>query len=253
LIGASVTIAWNMYWCQVDRDRLLHFLPKGGTVAEVGVFAGAYSIKIAQTCNPAKLFLIDKWDFADPNYKGPTPSPAQRHADAVFAGVQRDFGARIAAGQVQMVRADSLAAAAQFQPATFDWVYIDCDHRYPAVLADLEAYARVLKPDGLLLGHDFEERTFEPAARGNFGVTDAVRDFIRTSGFEMLLMTAGLGATYCLTRNPAGAIARGIIASLLASSSAVVDMGDIARIRFHWDSVTVDGKTILYRRIEYVG
>ena len=192
--GVSVTITSIMYWCQVDRDRLLHFLPKGGVVAEVGVFAGAYSIKIAQTCNPAKLFLIDKWDFADPNYKNPTPSPAQQHADAIFAGIQRDFGARIAAGQVQIVRADSLTAAAQFKPGTFDWVYIDCDHRYPAALADLEAYSARPEAGRTVLGHDFEERTFEPAARGNFGVTDAVREFISKSGFEMLLMTAGLGA-----------------------------------------------------------
>ena len=241
-----------MYWCQVNRDKLLHYLPRGGIVSEVGVYAGAYAETIVRTCQPAKLFLIDKWDFSDPAYQAQSQSYPDQDGDAVFASVAKNFGARIAAGQVQVVRADSVTAAARFEPGTFDWVYIDSDHRYEAVLADLQAYARLLKPDGLLLGHDFEEPTFEMAARMNFGVTKAVREFLRQSDFEMLLISSGFWATYCLTRNPTGALAKGIVSSILADGSAIVEMGDIERIRFHWDTVTVGGRTLHYRRIECV-
>lgn len=241
-----------MYWCLLDRNSLLRHLPQRGVVAEIGTYEGVYAEAIARTCEPQKLFLIDKWDFSDSAYALQAATYPNRDGDAVFSGIQKKFAPSIAAGQVQPIRADSLAAAARFAPGTFDWVYIDCDHRYEAVLADLEAYARVLKPDGLLLGHDFEERTFELVKEMDFGVADAVREFIKRSGFEMLLVTGEGWATYCLVRNQRSAVARNVIGSIRAADIRITDMGDALRLRFHWDSMTVDGKVLHYRRIEYV-
>src|SRR3954453_4377174 len=47
-----------------DREAMLHALPKGGTIAEVGTWHGHFSRLIAQICRPAKFHLIDL-DFAE--------------------------------------------------------------------------------------------------------------------------------------------------------------------------------------------
>jgi len=39
-----------------------------------------------------------------------------------------------------------------------DFIYIDADHSYPAVVSDIKAWKPKLKPDGFLCGHDFPGR-----------------------------------------------------------------------------------------------
>jgi predicted O-methyltransferase YrrM len=61
------------------------------------------------------------------------------------------------------------AVAALVGPERFDFVWLDGDHEYPDVKADLEAYRPLLAPGGLLAGHDFDP-SFP-------GVPRAVREF----------------------------------------------------------------------------
>ena len=45
-----------------SRLEMLHALPKGGIVAEVGVFRGDFAQKIYDIVKPDLLYLIDKWE-----------------------------------------------------------------------------------------------------------------------------------------------------------------------------------------------
>ena len=63
-------------------------------------------------------------------------------------------------------------AAAQLEDACLDWAYIDGDHTYEAVKADLHAYWRLLKTGGLLAGDDYGL-----AGWWEDGVTRAVDEF----------------------------------------------------------------------------
>ncbi len=49
----------------------------------------------------------------------------------------------------------SLAAAEQCEDETFDFVYIDANHRYSEVAADVRAWYPKVKPGGVLCGHDY--------------------------------------------------------------------------------------------------
>ena len=62
--GASrqVPSAQNQY-----RVRMLAFLPKGGRVAEIGVWMGDYSALLLRELQPRELHLIDPWAF-EPSY-----------------------------------------------------------------------------------------------------------------------------------------------------------------------------------------
>src|SRR4051812_34093612 len=42
-----------------DREAMLHALPKGGTVGEIGVWKGDFSRAIAKVCRPERFHLID--------------------------------------------------------------------------------------------------------------------------------------------------------------------------------------------------
>lgn len=57
-------------------------------------------------------------------------------------------------GNVIMLPVESTQAAAFFGTGTVDFVFIDGTHTYEAVRADLLAWRRVLRPGGLLAGHD---------------------------------------------------------------------------------------------------
>jgi predicted O-methyltransferase YrrM len=82
-------------------------------------------------------------------------SDGHTEMQAVYDSVLDRFSAEIAQGRVLVRRSRSVEAAAAFAEGELDWAYIDGDHTYEAVKADLEAYYRALGPGGLLAGDDY--------------------------------------------------------------------------------------------------
>lgn len=66
---------------------------------------------------------------------------------------------------------DSVSAAATFPPNSLDAVFIDADHTYEAVKADIAAWLPKVKKGGILAGHDFKHYP-----QMNFGVMRAVQE-----------------------------------------------------------------------------
>ena len=58
-------------------------------------------------------------------------------------------------GHVQVIACTSVAAAATFADASLDVVFLDADHSYEAVKADIRAWLPKVKPGGLLAGDDY--------------------------------------------------------------------------------------------------
>lgn len=52
-------------------------------------------------------------------------------------------------------RDDSVVVASTFETASCDIVYIDASHDYESVKKDIEAWVRVVKPNGFLCGDDY--------------------------------------------------------------------------------------------------
>lgn len=81
---------------------------------------------------------------------------------------------------VEAIWMPSLEAAATFGDDSVDLVYLDADHRYEAVRADIAAWWPKVKPGGLLMGHDY--------GPGSPGVMRAVEERFRDGrvyGFEL--------------------------------------------------------------------
>lgn len=148
------------------RRELFRMLPKGLVIAEVGVSAGRLTKIIIEESSPSLLYLIDWWRA------GPVPAysndleqvMAMRHCLATFSR-------EVASGTVRPVCCDSLKAANYISDESLDVVYIDADHSFTSVLADLKSWAPKVKNGGIVSGHDY-------SLCDHTGVRKAVEDFV---------------------------------------------------------------------------
>jgi hypothetical protein len=143
-----------------ERARLLRRLPKHSVGVEIGVWAGDLSAAILRAVRPVQLHLLDPWAFApDERYEqawyGGARAGSQAEMDEVYKRVLQRFETEIADGAVVIHRSTSAEAAAGFEDASLDWVYVDGNHLYEYVRADLELFAPKMRPGGLLAGDDY--------------------------------------------------------------------------------------------------
>ena len=163
------------------REFILARMPRGGVVAEIGVDLGDFSAKILKINRPRALHLIDPWMVEGGEYgqfAGAGRTSAAGAARALKAPERYDFvrqrlAKEIANGQVMVHRGDSRLVAATFADASLDWVYIDGNHSYEYVKADLEGYFPKVKAGGYLVCDDYHYAGF-----WNDGVTRAVDEFV---------------------------------------------------------------------------
>lgn len=172
---------WRPKWY---RDFVLRRLPPGGQGAEVGVWKGQFSQRILKVARPSTLHLIDPWRLV-PNHPsrcwGSNSSATQADLDQVYEGVRATFAEGIRSGRVVLHRLPSIDAVAEIPDASLDFVYLDGDHRYEAVLRDLNAWWPKLKPSGTLIGDDFDL----PKSLWGDGVTQAAREFAAQRGVPL--------------------------------------------------------------------
>ena len=156
-----------------DRIELLHLLPKGGVVAEVGVLRGRFSQEIYDIVQPDELHLIDRWQrvWCD---------GIEQDINEVIQTVRDRFDDK---DNVFIHHMDSAKAAKMFPDKFFDWVYLDADHLYDGITADIAAYAPKVKK--WLIGHDFQSTEYFGT-----GVIRAVVEAIQEHGMRMIALTS---------------------------------------------------------------
>jgi Methyltransferase domain len=184
---------------RLARSWVIRQLPRGSVGAEIGVWKGDFSARLLRRVRPRHLHLVDPWAFADdPRYAsawyGGALATSQGDMDAVHRAVLDRFGAEIAGGRVTVHRATSVEAAAAI--GEVDWVYVDGDHTYDAVLADLAAWAPKVRPGGVIAGDDYGET----GQWWGDGVQRAVAEFTASGGWRL---AAVHGSQFLLARREA--------------------------------------------------
>lgn len=159
--------------------------PRG---AEIGVFAGDMSAALLRA-NPAlHLDMIDSWEGHGGAYMGDSGdwhAKLSQHAQDEF---QRKALERTAfASDRRMVVRSRSSDAAACLTVDYDFVFLDADHSYEGVRADIAAWAPKIKPGGWLGGHDYENPNFP-----KFGVTRAVNEYASATG-----LTVEVGESLC--------------------------------------------------------
>ena len=160
------------------RNAVLNALPKGGVGVEIGVWKGDFSARILQAAKPQTLHLIDPWlvsdeaDRADEAWYG-AGKVSQADMDRIHKQVTERFAQDIAAQRVRIHRAAAAEGMAGLPESSVDFVYVDGDHAYEAVRADLAAAFRATKPGGLICCDDYLL-----GAWWGDGVVRAVHEFV---------------------------------------------------------------------------
>lgn len=135
------------------RGKLLRSLPKGGIVAEVGVWEGDFSQRILEICEPRELHLIDPWLYM-PDF--PNTGFGKKKNEHLMEQRYQGVVARFADDpRVRIHRATSDEALSQFPDSTFDWVYLDGNHNDPYIANDLKISLAKVKPNGIITGDDY--------------------------------------------------------------------------------------------------
>jgi hypothetical protein len=209
-----------MFLCPISREDLLQFLPKGGEGLEIGVAEGEFSGTLLETIQPQKLHLVDPWEHQH-------REDYDRDSNNVGAAEQetryRSVAARFESDpRVIIHRRYSQDAAAEFSDGQFDWIYIDGLHSYDGVRSDLELYKAKLKPNGILMGHDYTNHV--RAQEMKFGVVEAVNEFVAREGFTFLALTQELFPTYVLVRNTDHPSVQHLVAHLLYHVPTLVEL-----------------------------
>jgi predicted O-methyltransferase YrrM len=114
-------------------EDLAQQLPEDAVVAEIGVYKGESTELLAK--HSMVVYAVDLWEDAE--------------------DIREEFLDRAAGLNIVALREDSSKAANFFPDGLFDLVYIDADHRYEAVCADIKAWLPKVRNGGKLAGHDF--------------------------------------------------------------------------------------------------
>ena len=141
---------------------------------EIGVYEGGNATDILQNLSIKKLFLIDLYAVYDDYPEQPVPL---KEAEDIARKRLAEWLAKHK-GKVFWIKKKS-ADAVNDVPNNLDFVYIDGNHDYEYVKQDIENYYLKLKAGGVLAGHDYKGRPYEP------GVDKAVDEFIKKKGLRL--------------------------------------------------------------------
>jgi len=159
------------------RDLWKLLANQTGGAAEIGVAEGYFSADmLAWPINLPTLYMVDRWACV-PTQKGDASNEQAWH-DKNYADACRrvsGYGPRAV-----MLRGDSLDACERVPDESLLLVYIDGDHSYRGVMADICAWRNKVKPGGYMAFHDYENT--------NYGVKQAVQDYCRIHNLTIHLI-----------------------------------------------------------------
>lgn len=142
------------------RLRFLRRLPKGGRAVEIGVWQGEFSATILRELKCDHLCLIDPW--ANVTDESHAEAFAGRTADGkmekIYQKVQDRYASEIEADKVSIIRDFSVPALAGFEDDSLSFAYVDGDHSFEGVSADLEALFPKMKVGGVMAFDDYHRR-----------------------------------------------------------------------------------------------
>lgn len=156
-------------------DKIKSHLGDINTAIEIGTWRGDFANLMCSKLQPDKFYAVDPFML----YEGYTDKPDtnefgnQTNLDRLAEQVKNRVASMLPEGRSQLLREMSCNAVTQFADNSVDIVYVDADHKYEPVLADIRAWYAKVKPGGILCGDDY----IEGSHIEKFGVIEAVKDF----------------------------------------------------------------------------
>ncbi len=138
----------DIYVEQVKKAR------DGAVFVEVGAWLGRSTafmcVEIANAGRQIDFYVVDTWRGS------PSEVPHQAAVQLCGGSIRASFDENLdpVRGYFRPMEMNSLEAASRFPDESIDFVFIDANHDYEAVVADIRAWAPKLRAGGVLAGHD---------------------------------------------------------------------------------------------------
>ena len=116
---------------------------------EVGVWRANSACAMLEEFSDLSLILVDDYDPAHATVNRLDPD------EVLNAELQAVDNLQPYVGRYTCLKMSSLEAAEWVVSNQFDFVYLDADHQYEAVKADIHAWLPKIREGGRLLGHDY--------------------------------------------------------------------------------------------------
>ena len=143
--------------CQAYRF-LISNSPEDATIVEVGSWLGKSSSFLLDNKKPnQKVICVDTW-------RGSVNEITTTHKLATQTDIFEIFKENLGSREYSALRLASVEAAATFEDASLDVVFIDAEHTYEAVCADIDAWKPKVKCGGYIAGHDYTPKCGVPKA-----------------------------------------------------------------------------------------
>jgi predicted O-methyltransferase YrrM len=118
--------------------------------AEIGVLYGEYSELLCQGIPNLHLTCVDRW----------APYKSGRTGKTIFHRAVKAYDLakeRLQPYGCTLCKGDSVEVAKTIADGVLDFVYLDANHWFESVVADLAAWIPKVKRGGCIAGHDYEE------------------------------------------------------------------------------------------------
>jgi cephalosporin hydroxylase len=174
-------------WCDFEDiyDDMVSSAPQeGAIIVEVGVCFGrslAYlARKVIESGKNIKVVGVDPWDITEFDPRDVTARELfAKHGShyVAYRATMKEFAPEELA-RITEFRGTSLDAAKSFEDESVWGVFIDGQHEYAPVLADITAWRKKVARGGWLAGHDYNPGQFPgvvAAVNEAFGDRFAVR------------------------------------------------------------------------------
>jgi hypothetical protein len=141
----------------------------------LGKSAAFMAVEIVNSGKPISFACVDPWLDGGPDLRD------TKYFKSLQKPVYETFQSNIkpVAHLVRTYRMTSVEAAAQFADGSIDFLMLDGDHNYPAVLEDIRAWLPKMRPGGLMAGDDYRWPGVERSVREVFGDKPVIVDLIR--------------------------------------------------------------------------
>ena len=164
------------------RAYIIKQFKKKSIIAEIGVWRGDFSQEILLNVSPKELVLVDPWIYDEkirgcaPQVKGSEPINQKFFDEAKNSTYEKFQSLEF----VKILDMNSENASSKFNNNYFDYIYIDGEHSYKAVMKDLQSWYPKLKINGKIFGDDFYWREED----NSFSVKKAYEDFIKENNIK---------------------------------------------------------------------
>lgn len=142
-------------WCSPEQFDLYrevaHTFPRGSRIVEIGAWLGKstsfMAIEMLNAKNALDFYVVDHW-------LGSSEHQYLKQLSTVYEDFTKNM--EPVKELLKVIKKPSIEAAKDFEDNSLDFVFIDAEHTYEALLSDITAWLPKLKPGGILAGDDWD-------------------------------------------------------------------------------------------------